>query len=94
MKKLVIGIDVSKEKLDFCLQLGERVVEETVVENTTRAIVSFLKGVLKSRHLEVADLLLCAEYRDEKRYVKLFRHFRCQRLCRRIRIQTEAARWY
>jgi hypothetical protein len=47
MKKIVIGIDVSKEKLDFCLQLGERVIEETVVENTTRTIVSFLKGVLK-----------------------------------------------
>jgi hypothetical protein len=38
---------VSKEKLDFRLQLGEKVVEETVVENTTRAIVNFLKGVLK-----------------------------------------------
>jgi transposase len=62
MKKMVIGIDVSKEKLDFCLQLGERVIKETVVENTTRAIVSFLKGVLKSRHLEIADVLLCAEY--------------------------------
>jgi transposase len=62
VKKIVIGIDVSKEKLDFCLQLGEKVVEDTVAENTTRAIISFLKGVLRSRHLEVADLLLCAEY--------------------------------
>jgi hypothetical protein len=47
MKKIVIGIDVSKEKLNFCLQLGEKVIEETVVENTTRAIISFLKGGVK-----------------------------------------------
>jgi transposase len=62
MKKLVIGIDVSKEKLDFCLQAGEKIIEEVIVENTTPAIKSFLKRVLRARHLEAADTLLCAEY--------------------------------
>jgi transposase len=62
MKKLVIGIDVSKEKLDFCLHGDEKIIEEFIVENTTSAIKSSLKRVLKEHGLETSDLLLCAEY--------------------------------
>jgi hypothetical protein len=34
MKNNVTGMDVSKEKLDFCLQSGEKISEEFIVENT------------------------------------------------------------
>lgn len=62
MKKIVIGIDVSKEKLDFCLQEGEKIIGEFMVVNTSSAIVNSLKRVLKEHRLEASDLLVCAEY--------------------------------
>ena len=68
MKKNVIGIDVSKEKLDFCLQQGEKILQEFVVENTTVSIKRSLKGILKEYQLEVLDLLLCAEYTGQYTY--------------------------
>jgi transposase len=68
MKKNVIGIDVSKEKLDFCLQAGEELLKEFVVENTTNAIVRSLKNSMEECHLQVSDLLLCAEYTGQYTY--------------------------
>jgi transposase len=62
MKNYVIGIDVSKEKLDFCLQRGEKTLEEFIVENTTTAIKSSLKRVEKKYQFSMSDILLCAEY--------------------------------
>jgi hypothetical protein len=60
MKNYVIGIDVSKEKLDFCLQKGEKILEEFIVENTTSAIKNSLKRVQERYQLLVSDILLCA----------------------------------
>jgi len=68
MEKIVIGIDVSKEKLDFCLQQGEKVLQEIVVENTTSAIIRSLRSILKEFQLEVSNLLLCAEYTGQYTY--------------------------
>ena len=68
MEKIVIGIDVSKEKLDFCLQQGEKVLQEIVVENTTSAIIRSLRSILKEHQLEVSNLLLCAEYTGQYTY--------------------------
>ena len=66
MKKTVIGIDVSKEKLDFCLRNGEKVLKETIAANTIRAIKDSLKELLKEHSL--SDLLLCAEYTGQYTY--------------------------
>ena len=49
---------MSKEKLDFCLLEGEKVLQEMVVENTTNAIIRSLKGILKEFHLEVSDFFV------------------------------------
>jgi hypothetical protein len=49
MKNYVIGIDVSKEKRDFCLQRGEKILEKFIVENTTAAIKNSLKRVGEKR---------------------------------------------
>lgn len=63
MKKYLIGIDVSKEKLDFCLQTtGEKILKEFIVENSLEAIARSLKGVMRAFRFEVSDLLLCAEH--------------------------------
>ena len=66
MKKTVIGIDVSKEKLDFCLRNEENVLREAIVENTISVIKRSLKEVLKEYKL--TDLLLCAEYTGQYIY--------------------------
>jgi transposase len=68
MKKILIGVDVSKEKLDLCFQEGEKILKEFVVENTTNAIKGALKGVLKEFQLEASELLLCAEYTGQYTY--------------------------
>jgi len=66
MKKTVIGIDVSKEKLDFCLRNEKNVLREIIVKNTISAIKASLKRLLKE--YELTDLLLCAEYTGQYIY--------------------------
>ena len=68
MKKIVIGIDVSKEKLDFCVKSAEKVIKELVVQNTTKAIGSSLKSIEKEYQLSLSDLLICAEYTGQYIY--------------------------
>ena len=68
MKKRVIGIDVSKEKLDLCLKSEEKVLCELNLENNPREIKRTLKGLLKDFHLTVEELLLCAEYTGQYTY--------------------------
>ena len=68
MEKIVIGVDVSKEKLDFCFHQSEKILQEMIVENTTSAILRSLKKMLKEFRLEVSDLLICAEYTGQYTY--------------------------
>jgi transposase len=68
MKKIIIGIDVSKEKLDFCLQKGEKVAQELELPNTVQDIKGTLKAVLKEQQCELSEVLLCAEYTGQYTY--------------------------
>lgn len=68
MKTFVIGVDVSKEKLDLCLQRSEKVLNELVIENTSKAIERSLKAILKDSQLAASDLLVCAEYTGQYTY--------------------------
>jgi transposase len=68
MKKFLIGIDVSKEKLDICLIRESEVIEETTVGNQSLLIKAFLKKILKENGLEVSDLLICAEHTGQYTY--------------------------
>lgn len=68
MKKFLIGIDVSKEKLDICLLHENEVIKETTVGNQSLLIKPFLKTILKENGLEVNDLLICAEYTGQYTY--------------------------
>jgi transposase len=68
MKNLVIGIDVSKEKLDLCLHSDGKPVSECVVENSTPAIRSSPRGVLNRYGREASDVLICAEYTGQYGY--------------------------
>jgi transposase len=68
MKKFLIGIDVSKQKLDICLMRESQVVEETIVGNQSLLIKPFLKKVIKENGLETNDVLICAEYTGQYIY--------------------------
>jgi transposase len=68
MKKLVIGIDVSKEKLDLCLFSGDKMVSEWVVGNSISAIKVSLQSVLKRHATAAEDVLICAEYTGQYGY--------------------------
>ena len=62
MKNLLLGIDVSKEKLDVCLINQSEIKEETIIGNQPTMIKSYLKRILKGAESPQADLLVCAEY--------------------------------
>lgn len=66
MKKFIIGIDVSKEKLDVCLTGDGKIISETLVTNHPKAITGCLKDLLKAN--SVADFLICAEYTGQYIY--------------------------
>ena len=68
MKNLVTGIDVSKEKLDLCLCPDNKTVSERVVENSTPAIRSALREVMKRYGPEATEVLICAEYTGQYGY--------------------------
>ncbi|MDR1116576.1 MAG: transposase, partial [Tannerella sp.] len=68
MKKLVIGIDMSKEKLDLRLHPEGKPVLEWEVKSSTPAIRSSLRDVLKRYGQEAAEVLICAEYTGQYGY--------------------------
>lgn len=68
MKNTVIGIDVSKEKLDFCVRNEKGVLKEIIISNTISGIKSYLKGLQKEFNLLSSEVLLCAEYTGQYTY--------------------------
>jgi len=68
MKKNVIGVDVSKEKLDFCFQVENMVVKEWALSNATMAIKTSLKALLKDSRCKASEVLVCAEYTGQYTY--------------------------
>ena len=68
MKKNVIGVDVSKEKLDFCFQVENMFVKEWTLSSTTTAIKASLKTLLKESCRKASEVLVCAEYTGQYTY--------------------------
>ncbi|MFC0878996.1 transposase, partial [Saccharicrinis sp. FJH2] len=66
MKKIFIGIDVSKLKLDFCIWQDGNYVDETIISNHCDAIKYHLKSILVDTPKE--DVLVCAEYTGQYIY--------------------------
>ena len=58
-KKVFIGIDLSKSKLDLCVRLGEEVSQEIVLENTISDLKKFFNKFVKKH--KVSDILICCE---------------------------------
>ncbi|MDN3693806.1 transposase [Chryseobacterium tructae] len=61
-QKYVIGIDISKSKLDCAIMDSEYKIQcEQIIPNTEKGISSFLKGILKLLKITKEDLLICCE---------------------------------
>jgi transposase len=69
MKSLFVGIDVSKEKLDLCLQSGEKPLKEWQLPNTVDAIKKSLLGLQKEYGVGASALLVCAEHTGQYTYL-------------------------
>jgi transposase len=68
MKKIVIGIDASKEKLDLCLRSGEEILKEVIVVNTTREIKVAFRHLFHEFKIEKTNVLVCAEHTGRYTY--------------------------
>ncbi len=62
MKKIHVGIDISKEKLSMCYQACLKTVLEEDVPNDEKSIRKALKASLKALSVTYGDILVCAEY--------------------------------
>jgi transposase len=66
MKRLIIGIDVSKMKLDLCVFGSGKLSQELVISNITSDLMKFFKQLVKKHNK--SDLLVCAEYTGHYTY--------------------------
>lgn len=62
MKKFYIGIDISKEKLNFCYRKGLEIVLEEECTNDVAIIKKAFRDSLKTLNSTFDDVLVCAEY--------------------------------
>ena len=68
MEKVVIGIDVSKEKLDLCLFCEGKIVKEFIIENKISAIKRSLADLSGKYQIELSSIVMCAEYTGQYTY--------------------------
>ena len=62
MKKIIVGIDISKEKLNVCLLEGINIVHEDEIENTVASLHKWFGRMRKSLKCCMDEVLLCAEF--------------------------------
>ena len=62
MKKIYVGIDISKEKCNLCYRSGLEIVREEECSNDARALKKAFKAALKVLGASVDEVLVCAEY--------------------------------
>ncbi|KAA6309990.1 hypothetical protein EZS27_038624, partial [termite gut metagenome] len=68
MKKMIMGMDVSKQSVDVCVLSGDDIFLEKQISNTISEIESFLQSFLKKHSFSVSDVLVCAEYTGKYTY--------------------------
>lgn len=62
MKKIKLGIDISKGKLNLCYLSNLEIVREEEVSNDVKTIKKAFKDAAKALSVTVEDILVCAEY--------------------------------
>ena len=62
MKKIYVGIDISKEKCNLCYRNGLEMVREEECSNEVKVLKKAFKSALKVLGATMDDVLICAEY--------------------------------
>lgn len=62
MKKIYVGIDISKEKCNLCYRSGLEIVREEECSNDVNALKKAFKSALKTLGTATDEVLICAEY--------------------------------
>ena len=62
MKKIYVGIDISKEKCNLCYREGLNVVLEEEYANDVKTLKKGFNAALKALGASVDEVLVCAEY--------------------------------
>ena len=62
MKKINVGIDISKEKCNLCYRSGLEIVREEECSNEVKALKKTFKAAFKALGVSMEDILVCAEY--------------------------------
>lgn len=62
MKKIYVGIDISKEKCNLCYRDGLEIVLEEESVNDVKALKKSLTAALKTFSVTIDEFLVCAEY--------------------------------
>ena len=62
MKKIHVGIDISKEKCNLCYRRGLEIIREEECTNNVKAFKKAFKAALKVLGASFEDVLVCAEY--------------------------------
>lgn len=62
MKKINVGIDISKEKCNLCYRSGLEIVREEECSNEVKALKKAFKAAFKALGVSMEDILVCAEY--------------------------------
>ena len=62
MKKIHVGIDISKEKCNLCYRSGLEIVREEECQNDVNALKKAFKLALKALGATLEEALVCAEY--------------------------------
>ena len=62
MKKIYVGVDISKEKCNLCYRKGLNVVLEEERSNDVKSLKKGFKAALKALGATIDEVLVCAEY--------------------------------
>ena len=62
MKKIYVGIDISKEKCNLCYRSGLEIVREEECPNDVKSLKKAFKTALKTIAATMEEVLVCAEY--------------------------------
>ena len=62
MKKIYVGIDISKEKCNLCYRSGLDIVREEECSNEVKVLKKAFKSTLKALDAAMDEVLICAEY--------------------------------
>ena len=62
MKKIHVGVDISKEKCNLCYRSGLDIVREEECSNEVKVLKKAFKSALKALDAAMDEVLICAEY--------------------------------